>query len=181
MNRSELIIQTTDLYLAKPKFEDWRSMYYNVWSQEKTAKYMLWNVTKSEEDARLRMEKTLRHMENHEAYLVYEKESGEAIGFAGMTQIAEGVFEDTGIALGPEYVGKGYGKQVLNALINQAKTRYNAKEFVCSCRKQNIASVRLQKSCGFTYTHSESRTDPRTGEGYVLDFYKVLLGKVVLG
>ena len=87
-----------------------------------------------------------------------------------MEEISPGVFEDCGIALGPEYVGRGYGKQILSALMALAKS-LGGTEFVCSNRSQNDPSRRMQLACGLTYTHSEERTDPRTGEPYCLEFH----------
>ena len=168
------MLYTKDLILDKAKFDDWYDMYINLWSHDISAKYMLWNTTKSEEDAIVRINKTIEHQKrNPYAYNVYEKKSGKAIGFAGMIKIAENVYEDTGIAIGPSFVGKGYGKQILMALVHQAFEELGAEKFVASCRSQNIASRQLQLSCGFKYAYSESRVDPRNGNTYVLEFYEL--------
>ncbi len=167
-----MIIETEDLILRKPEYDDWKSMYRNLWSHAESAKHMLWKPTESEEDARLKMERSVAYAEKHpEQYIVCEKRSGEAIGFAGIEQIGEGIFEDTGIALGPAFVGRGYGKQILMALVEYVKETYHATRFVCSCRRANVASAKLQLSCGFTYTYSEDKVDSRTGERYILDYY----------
>lgn len=166
------MLETKELILEAAEFEDWRDLYENIWSRRESAKYMLWKPTCSEEEARARMERTLAwQKKNKLAYTVYEKKSGKAIGFAGMTQIEEGVYEDTGIAVGPDFVRRGYGRQILTALMEQAFEELHAVKFICSCREKNIASKALQLSCGFVYTHSEDRTDPETGEAYVLEFY----------
>ena len=86
-----------------------------------------------------------------------------------MKEVEPGVYEDTGVALGPEYVGKGYGTQVLNALVEEAR-RVGARRFIASCRKANLASHNLQLTCGFVFTHEEERVDPRDGQPYVLEF-----------
>lgn len=137
---------------------------------------MLWKVTASEEEAQARMERTLQWQAAHPyAWGVYEKASGQAIGFAGMEEIEDGVYEDTGIALGPDFVHRGYGKQIVNAMVDFARDELGAKKMVLSYRSKNIASKKLQESCGFIYSHSEDRIDPRTGETYVLEFtYKEL-------
>lgn len=167
------MIETKDLILRKAVFSDWKTMYENVWRHPETARYMLWNVTTSEEDAKARMERTIAYERDHEgSFVVAEKMSGACIGFAGITQISPGVYEDTGIALGPDYVGKGYGKQVVNALVDYAFGPLGADKFVYSCRGQNAASIALAHSCGFVYTHSEPRTDPRNGEEYTVNFYE---------
>ena len=44
-----------------------------------------------------------------------------------------------------------------------------APEFHCSYREKNLASKRLQDACGFKFDYrSEEKTDPRTGEIYVV-------------
>lgn len=166
-------METKDLILKAAEFEDWHDLYETIWSRDESAKYMLWTPTHSEEEAKARMERTIAwQKKNRLAYTVYEKKSGKAIGFAGMTQIQEGVYEDTGIAVGPDFVRRGYGRQILTALTEQAFGELHAVKFVASCREKNLASKALQLSCGFVYSHSEDRSDPRTGETYVLEFYE---------
>lgn len=170
------MLETKDLMIKKGEQKDWKDMYYNLWRHEESAKYMLWQVTTSEEDAQVRMAKTIAFEENHPyCWIVYEKVSRQAIGFAGMDEIESGVYEDMGIALGPNFVGKGYGKQIVNAMVDFAKNELGAKKMVFSYRSKNIASKKLQEACGFVYSHSEDRKDPRTGEDYVVEFtYKEL-------
>ena len=174
--RRNVVLETKDLIIKQAEQKDWKDMYYNIWRHAESAKYMLWKVTSSEEEAQVRMQKTIAYEQTHPyAWLVYEKASGQAIGFAGMTEVEPGVYEDMGIALGPDFVGKGYGKQIVNAMVDYAKNELGAKKMLLSYRSQNIASKKLQEACGFIYSHSEDRVDPRTNEGYVVEFtYKEL-------
>ena len=110
-------METEDLILGKAKYEDWRSIYRNVWSRPETAEYMVWKVTVDEDGARERIQRTITWQETHDAWMVYEKASGQAIGFAGVEEAKPHIYHETGIALGPEYVGKGYGKQILCLLM----------------------------------------------------------------
>lgn len=168
------MLETKDLILKQGEFDDWKDIYENLWCHPESAKYMLWIPTISEEDAKIRMEKTIAYQQTHPyAYLVYEKQSGKAIGFAGMTKISEKTYEDTGIAIGPAFVRKGYGRQILMALVQQAFDELGAEKFVTSCRSHNDASRQLQLSCGFSYSHSENRVDSRNGADYVLEFYEL--------
>lgn len=168
------MIETVDLCLKKAEFQDWPDIYCNLWQHGESARYMLWNVTISEEDAQVRIQKTIAYQQKAPySWLVYEKKSGQAIGFAGMTEIAPGIYEDTGIAVGPAFVRKGYGRQILMALVRQAFEELGAEKFVASCRSQNEASRGLQLACGFVYSHSEDRVDPRDGTPYVLEFYEL--------
>lgn len=166
--------ETKDLILKIAEPDDWCDMYENLWHHEESARYMLWKPAHSEEEAKERMIKNIKYQKkNPLAYFVYEKKSGEPIGFAGMEEIEENVYEDTGIAIGPAFIRKGYGRQILMELVNQAFKELGAEKFVASCRSQNDASRQLQLSCGFIYSHSEKRQDPRTGESYELEFYEL--------
>lgn len=168
--------ETKDLYLRHPQFEDWQDMYHNVWSREESARYMLWEVTRSEDAAKERMERSIAYQQNNPTcWFVYEKNSGQAIGFAGMKEITEGVWEDTGIALGPDFTGHGCGKQLLNALTEYARQTLKAKKFIASCRSENTVSRNMILACGFFYIRSEERTDPRCGEAYTLEIYEKCL------
>lgn len=171
-------IETESLIFKKPVFEDWKSIYQNVWRHVETAKYMLWSVTNSEEEAQERMRRSLKYQNaNDTAFFVYEKSTGECIGFAGITEVAPGVFEDTGIALGPQYVRKGYGTQIVRTLMEMVQKK-GGHTFLYSCRSENMASVGLQKKSGFVFDHSEQRIDQRDNTPYQLNFYKRTLTEI---
>lgn len=172
-------MESKDIVLRKAEFEDWKALYRNVWSREETARYMYWRVTASEEDARERIYRTIEYQKDHDAYLVHGKKSGEAIGFAGVRETEPHIYHETGIALGPEYVGKGYGKQILLLLLEHCRA-LGGEMFYYSARAQNTASKALALSCGFTYQYSEQKTDLRNGECYELEVYKKELPSVRL-
>ena len=168
------MIETKDLIIKKAEYDDWPNIYHNLWIHDESAKHMLWNTTKSEEDAKIRIKKSISYQEkNPFSYFVFEKRTEQAIGFAGMIEISPHVYEDTGIAIGPSFIRKGYGRQILMALVQKAFIELNAEKFVASCRSQNFASRQLQLACGFIYSHSEERVDPRDDKPYILDFYEL--------
>ena len=170
------MLETRDLIIKKAEQKDWKDMYYNIWRHSESARYMFWSMTTSEEDAKARMERTIAFEATHPyAWLVYEKKSNQAIGFAGITEIEEGVYEDQGVAIGPAFVGKGYGKQIVNALVDFARDELGARKMVLSYRSDNIASKKLQETCGFVYSHSEEKIDPRNGEPYVVEYMVKIL------
>ena len=83
----------------------------------------------------------------------------------------EGVYEDTGVAFGPDFTGRGYGAQVLAALADDVRAN-GGKTMILSCRRENTASRKLILKCGFAFSHEEDRTDPRDGSPYILEFYE---------
>lgn len=168
------MLETKDLILDKAKQEDWRAMYRNVWSHPESAKYMMWSVTEDEADAPDRMRRTIQFQKSHDTYLIYLKATGEAIGFAGVEQMGPTIWEEAGVCLGPDYVGRGYGKQILQRLVDYAKS-LGAEEFVCYAREQNAASRALIASLGFAQAGAEEKTDERDGSSYTnLKFHKTL-------
>ena len=90
------MIETKNLILDKAKFSDWKDMYENVWSRPESARYMAWKITTTQEDAKLRIMRTIEFQNNHDVYTVYEKKSGKAIGFAGVEKIKPFVYPDFG-------------------------------------------------------------------------------------
>ncbi len=162
------MIETQSLILDKAKFADWKEMYDNVWSRPESAQYMAWNITTNKEDAQIRIRKTIAFQKEHDTYLVYEKSSGRAIGFAGVEKIGSCIFQETGICLGPDYVGKGFGKQILLGLIQYCKEEFGAREFRYSAREENKAANLLAKSLGFTLIFSEHKVSSKDGCCYTL-------------
>lgn len=170
-------METADIILGKAKFEDWEAMHRNVWSRPEAAEYMQWRLTADEEDSKTRIMKTIAYQKDHDTYVVYEKASGQAIGFAGFEEISPHIYQETGIALGPEFTGKGYGKQILKLLIDYCSGTLSGREFYYSTRAENIAAKALAISCGFTYQYSEQKTDLRSGQPYELEVYSFKYGR----
>ena len=166
------MLETKDLLLDKGKIDEWKIMYENVWKHEETARYMMWQAKQTEQEG---YEMTRGYLEfqevNPTAYVVYEKTSKLPIGYAGMKETSKGVFEDSGIAVGPAYVGKGYGKQILYALLHQAFEELGAQKFIYSCWAENIPSNKLAQAAGLRFSHSEETIDLRSGKTFIMNYY----------
>lgn len=169
------MLKTKDLILDKAKFSDWEGMYRNVWCYPECAEYMAWHITENEEAAKIWIQKTIEFQKTLDTYLVYEKATGDAIGFAGVEQLTSEIFMEAGICLGPNFQRKGYATQILQCLIKYCKEHFNAKEFVYSTRKENVASKKLAYSFGFEFKSSEEKIDSRSGQNYILQRYSLTL------
>ena len=159
------LIETEDLRLRHAEFDDWKPMYENVWRHEECARYMQWDVTTSEEEAKRRIERTIRYQDHGGMSLIVCNDRGTPIGFCGVVETAPGVYEDTGGCLGPEFQRKGYGGQMLAALERLVFSR-GAERFIVAHHRDNIPSKKVITRCGFRYTHSEEKEDR------ILDFYE---------
>lgn len=85
------------------------------------------------------------------------------------------VYQEMGICLGPDYVGKGLGKEIVQGLIEHCRQEFGAKEFLYSTRDENEASNRLARSLGFSLVSSEGKTDSRDGHPYHLWTYRITI------
>ena len=159
------MLETEDLILRRAEFADWKPMYENVWRHESAARYMNWDVTTSEEEARDRIRRTIRYQENGGLSFIVCDSTDTPIGFARVMEVSPGVYEDTGGCLGPDYQRKGYGGQILDALTGFVFSR-GAEVFLVSHRRENLPSKKVITRQGFAYSHSE------TTDGRIVDFYE---------
>lgn len=166
-------LETKHLFLSKAKLSDYKDLYKNYWSQEDTARYMLWRVCKNEREAKEKLSRMLNSQSDNIFFVVHEKQSQEAIGTAGMREIKPHIFEDAGIGIGNKFTRKGYGKEILNCLVSYCFNELDAKKIICKCDKRNIASSKLQLSCGFEYLHSEEAIKRKDNEKFIADFYEL--------
>ena len=164
-------IETPRLILRKSRMEDWRDLYENIWRSAEAARYMFWSPTRDEEAARARMERTLAWEKTHPfKYSVEEKASGRVIGWAGVEELDEKTWGETGVALGPAFQRRGYGREILDALCELCRAQ-GAERFVAAAREGNLASNALIRERGFVFDRSEARVDDRNGERYRMNWY----------
>lgn len=45
------------------EYDDWEALFKNIWSKSESAKYMLWTVIKTEDEAKERMRKGIKYQE----------------------------------------------------------------------------------------------------------------------
>lgn len=164
-------IETDRLVLRKAKLSDLDNIYNNVWSDSSIADNMLWKVTKSKKDANDRLNRTIKYQNNHYAYFVCLKDTDEAIGFVGIFEKEEDIYEDTGICISKKYQNRGYGKETLKATIDLVFNKLTGKKFLYSCFSTNIKSRKLCTSLGFKYKNSETTIRKYDNKEFVVDYY----------
>ena len=159
------------MILRQGAADDWQDLYRNLWSREEVFQYMFKNPCPSEEHAAARTGAyAVMHEEVKTEFFVIEKASGQVIGIAGIKELKPRKWTITDIAIGPDFQSKGYGKQIVTALLKLA-VELGATEIAYDCFTQNAASKQLALSCGFTYSHSEEAELMKNGEKVILDYY----------
>lgn len=165
------MIETKDLILRQGSADDWQDLYRNLWNREEVFRYMFKIPCPSEEHAAARTAAyAVMQEEVKTEFFVCEKASEQAIGIAGIKELKPGKWTITDIAIGPDFQSKGYGKQIVTALLNLA-FELGATEVAYDCFTQNVASKRLALSCGFAYSYSEEAELMKNGEKVILDYY----------
>lgn len=171
-------METEEIVLRKGVFDDWRDLFKNILSRDESAEYMLWRPVRDEEHAMENARKMIEFQKTQDAWLVYEKSSGETIGWAGVEKVrdnrrSDNAWTDTGIAIGPDFMGKGYGRQILQRLTRYVWEEKKADRFLVSCRSKNAAARALCQSLGLVYAYCERKTDPVKREEYTLEYYEL--------
>ncbi len=163
-------LETPRLLLRKSRREDWRDLYELVWSRPEAARHMFWSVTEDEEAARARMERTLAWEETHPfKYSVEEKASGRVIGWAGVEELDAKTWGETGVALGPDFWRRGYGREILAALCALCR-EMGAERFIAMAREKNTASNALIRDFGFALDRGEP-WETEEGERFTMLYY----------
>lgn len=145
-------LEGKNIILRKAKIEDTESMLKHIWSNEEVYKWMLFKPTFTYLDAIERCKRSIEFQKDHYAYFVALKTTNEAIGLCAMHEIENGIFEESGIAIGSSFQGKGYGKEIVSLLLQLAFDKLGAKEFRYSYFDNNIKSKALANHFGFSYS-----------------------------
>ena len=169
MEKQELI--TENLILRKAKKDDLQFIWKNVWQDEEIAKNMLWKTTKTDEEAKIRLERTINYQQENYAYFVCLKSNNEPIGFAGVYEKENGIFEERGICIAQKCQGEVYGKEVVGALKKLIFEQLGGKRFIYSCFSTNEKSRRVCLSQGFKYFESREKVRDYDGMKFIVDYY----------
>ena len=144
-------IETKNLVLRKAKESDLDAIYRNIWSDSSVAETMMWKPTGSYEEAVDRLKRTLLYQSQYPAFFVCLKETDEPIGFAGMREAEPGVYEETGICVAVKCQNRGFGKEILGALLELAFVHYEGDRFIYAFMQHNIRSKNVCLRHGFQY------------------------------
>lgn len=155
--------------LRKAEEKDGASMLRHVWSDEAVYRWMLYQPTLTEADARDRCARTMLYQRDHPAWFVALKETDEAIGFCALKEPEPKHFEESGIAIGRAYQGRGYGREILSLLLDLAFGRLGAEDFRYGYFQDNEKSRKLAEHFGFQYDRSYEMTRPWDGAVKTVD------------
>lgn len=159
------------IYLSKACDDDCEAMFNNIWSDEEISKYMNFKPIDNFEDAKEVLRQSIEYQKNNMGYFVYLKENREAIGFAGIKRLSDGVYGESGLCIARKYQGKGYGKELLLLLQGIVFKELQGTKFVYACMRGNEKSKNLCLSLGYRYDRSETVVRKWDNYAYISDYY----------
>ena len=157
------VLEGKNIRLRKAREDDYQSMLKHVWGDEAVYRWMLYQPTMTEEDARDRCRRSMEYQKDHYAYFAALKETDEAIGLCAIKENEPGHFEESGICIGTAFQGKGYGKEIVALLLELAFTKLGAEDFRYGYFHDNEKSKKVAESFDFHYEKTYELTRPWDG------------------
>lgn len=148
-------IETKRLYLKEYDEKYAGKAHDNFFCEEETAKYTLWKPTANEEEAKQKLDRWTKVSKISIFWLIHDKISDEPIGFICSHEISPKVYGNLGIAIGLNYIKKGYGSEALEALINYIK-ELGGEKIEYSHFEENEASKALALKHGFEFVKKQN-------------------------
>ncbi len=168
------MLETRQLVLHSGSPDDWQELHKNLWSRPEVFEYMFCRACTSEDESKAKTGAyAAMHKEVKTEFFVYEKSSGQPIGIAGIKKMADGVYTVTDIAIGSNFWERGYGKEILHALIELAFDKLGAKVLRYECFKENTASRCLACSCGFRCIRTAKAELNKNGREVLLEHFEI--------
>ncbi|OOM80220.1 GNAT family N-acetyltransferase [Clostridium sp. BL-8] len=129
-----------------------------LWGNPEVTKFIIAEGKMSEEQVQQRLKKEIETYNKYslQYWPIYLIETNENLGCCGLRPYdsENNVFE-IGIHLKEKYWGKGIAKEACAAVIEYAFNNLSANGLFAGHNPKNVASAKLLKKLGFTYTHDE--------------------------
>ena len=164
-------VETPRLILRKGRQDDLEAIWNNVWRDDSLAERMLWQPIHDRASAEDRLARTLAFHREYPVFFVCLKDTDEPIGLAGVREEESGVWSECGICVAARYQGKGYGREILRALLALVFDQLGGERFLYSCFSDNQRSERLCRSEGFRFTSGSEAVREWDGKRYVSHTY----------
>lgn len=156
-------IKTERLYIRTIRTDDWIDLK-KIWNDFSKSEYAKYDVSHKKEDEEIKdCAYIFERCETH--YVICIKE--EVIGYVEFLATEESYV--IGYCFLSEYHGKGYAKESCQALLDYYLNK-GIKRFTAGVGLNNIPSVQLLKSLGFTQVRTEKVSFYKDEQGKDIDF-----------
>lgn len=165
------MLYTSDLILRPGTPEDGPALFVNLWQHPSVFRY-LFSRPSSDEAAGIQRTTAYAgmHKEVPTEFFVCEKATGQPFAIAGVKELSPSHWTITDVAIGPSFQGKGYGTQIIRALVELAFA-HGAQDIAYECFAENEASHQFARRCGFLFDHYAPAELPKDGKQVILAHY----------
>jgi RimJ/RimL family protein N-acetyltransferase len=147
-----IIIETKNFYLRILKKEDFEDIYRLYVDRDVWRYLSCWGVPKKEV-AKKHLDFFLEHQKKHgfSYWAIIEKSTGNFVGRAGLSHLANTQDIEVGYVLDKMYWGKGYATEIAKAIIKWGFDNLDIDKIVAIAVPENKASIRVMEKVGMKY------------------------------
>lgn len=146
-------------------------MLKTIWSDEEVYKMMWFKPTFDVEEGKQRLYRSVDFQTMRDGYFVALKDTDEPIGLCAIKEPNPKAFEESGICIARKYQGKGYGKELMDLLLDLAFNKYNAESFSYALMKNNDKSRGLKNKFNFKYVRTTVEVRPWDNKEFELEYF----------
>ena len=167
-------LRTTDLVLRKIRIGDVEDLY-EYCKRPESCRYSNWTVHTSPKDTRDYVYWMQGRYIKKQGYTFAVEYAGRVIGTASFMEFDEhyGTVE-IGYGINSDYWHKGFGTQIVSALLHYAFKKMNMQRVWAKVMPENERSAGLLKKCGFTYEGRARKSEYIKGKYIDIDTYAIL-------
>jgi len=150
------IILETQRLILKQFCEDDAKYLFELNSDPEVTKYVGEGAFESVDAVR----EFVRNYNQYEKYgqgrlNMFDKQSGEYIGWCGLKYLTESRQTDLGYRLLKKHWGKGYATEASTACLNYGFNTLNLEKIIGTAMKENTASIKVFEKLGLKYSHDD--------------------------
>jgi len=150
------IILETQRLILKQFCEDDAQYLFELNSDPEVTKYVGEGAFESVDAVR----EFVRNYNQYEKYgqgrlNMFDKQSGEYIGWCGLKYLTESRQTDLGYRLLKKHWGKGYATEASTACLNYGFNTLNLEKIIGTAMKENTASIKVFEKLGLKYSHDD--------------------------
>ena len=115
-----------------------------------------------------------QYLDRTDLFAIREKASNDLIGIFVECEVdRENKSLEIGYGLGSRHWGKGYMTEVVKAMLSYYFTQTDFQTVYASSFPENIASKRIMKKCGMTFSHVNEKEFSYQGRERALIYYRI--------
>ncbi|GEM_PF-564745 len=159
------------IVLRKARMEDLDDIFPAIYGDAELLETMFMNLSPDREAAKARLARTIEMQKDKPLYFCALKDTDTVIGLGGMFEKEPGKFSEAGLAIARPHQNRGYGKEMLALLLEEAFLHQNADCFCYDCMAHNAQTKALPKFFGFSYAKTTMETRERDGKTFAVEEY----------